>query len=125
LQILRQLEESLHRHEVRTQTDQLTLLLHSSFMEIGYSGESYNFNTIVNALEAEAEPEFVIWSQQYQFIEIAPGVCQVLYLQARMDKAGKLSRHAKRSSIWIETKVGWQMKFHQGTPTNAFSKQSL
>ncbi|MCW8328727.1 nuclear transport factor 2 family protein [Photobacterium sp. SDRW27] len=122
MKILRELEEALHQFEVRTDPNQLKTLLHDSFIEIGYSGETYNYQTILDELLVEEPSSFVIWSQDYEYIELAPDFFQLIYREARMDENGTLSRHAKRTSLWFNNNGQWQMKYHQGTPTDAFDK---
>lgn len=29
---------------------------------------------------------------------------------------GSLAHHTLRSSLWLKTSQGWQMRYHQGTP---------
>ena len=37
-----------------------------------------------------------------------------------MNSDGDLFRHTFRSSLWQRMQHGWQLRFHQGTPTSAF-----
>ncbi len=121
---LRKLEESLLRNEVRTNRSRLNKILHESFIEIGYSGKTYTKADVLNELTNESEAPFVCWSQDYKFITLATDLILVIYKKARMDVNGELSRHAKRTSIWFNSGSEWQLKFHQGTPTQEFEKLS-
>ena len=123
--MLRNLEVALHKFEVRTDRSKLETLLHDSFIEIGYSGKTYTYKSILNMLSNEEPSEFIIWSQDYEYIELTPNLIQLIYKQARMDKDGVLSRYAKRTSIWSKNKDRWQMKYHQATPTEAFEKSNV
>jgi hypothetical protein len=120
---LRTLEVAIHRHEVRTSIDKLTELLHPGFIEIGYSGKTYDFNSMLENLP-KLPLDFIVWSQDYEFYEYAPNIVQVNYLSANLEKDGSLSRHAKRTSIWVKESSNWQMRFHQGTPIAAFEKSN-
>ena len=117
------LEISLHQKSVRCNRESLVSLLHPSFMEIGYSGTTHNLESILQALDAEsnAGPGPVIWSQGFEFIDLASELVQVIYLSAR-EKEGVLIRHAKRTSIWAKDSVGWKLRYHQATPISSFEK---
>lgn len=119
---IQELEQALHQYEIRTDKQKITKLLHPAFIEIGYSGTTYGYRDIINSMLAEEKPDYQVWSQDYRFIELADSLVQVIYHEARMDKQGNLSRHAKRNSIWVKNGSNWQIKFHQGTPTKAFDK---
>lgn len=122
---LRKLEESLLKNEIRANPNRLNTLLHDSFIEIGYSGKTYNKADILNELTNELESTYVCWSQDYQFITLASDLVLITYREARMGKSGKLSRHSKRTSIWFNSGKEWKLKFHQGTPTEEFEKQEI
>ena len=120
---IRTLEVSLHQRNVRSDRDSLELLLHPAFIEVGYSGTTYDFKCILESLLAEgaekSTPE--IWSQEFEFIDLSASIVQVLYLSAH-EKNGVLSRHAKRTSIWVKDLPSWKMQYHQATPTVSFEK---
>ena len=118
---LRELEVALHQSDIRTNIDKLTKLIHPAFVEIGYSGKTYDFKAVLKSM-SELPPFFVIWSQDFEYSEYAEGVVQVTYLSANIDQQGNLSRHAKRTSIWVNETGNWQMKFHQATPVPTFDK---
>jgi hypothetical protein len=119
---LRAFEIALHQHEVRTNLDKLKELLHPEFVEIGYSGGTYNFNSMLESLLSERQTDFEIWSQDYECNEYAPNIVQVIYLSASLSKDGNLTRHAKRTSMWVNETGNWKIKFHQATPVDAFEK---
>ncbi len=119
---LRTLEIALHRPEVRTNVTRLRALLHPDFMEIGYSGKTYDFGAIVASLSSSA-PGLVVWSQDFECHEFAPNIAQLIYRSAHVDENDALSRYTRRSSIWLKTSAeSWQMRFHQGTPVPAVPK---
>jgi hypothetical protein len=117
------LEVSLHQKNVRSDRESLELLLHPSFKEVGYSGTTYDFNHILETLLSEGIEESTpeIWSQEFEFINLSSSIVQVLYLSAH-EENGVLSRHAKRTSIWVKDSPNWKMQYHQATPTASFEK---
>jgi hypothetical protein len=121
---LKNLEIALHQHDVRINIDKLKELLHPEFVEIGYSGKTYDFNSIVENLRSESSPDYEVWSQDFSYNQYASDTVQVVYLSAQLGKNGDLSRHAKRTSIWVNESGRWQMKFHQATPVAEFEKEN-
>jgi len=116
-------EQALHQHDVRSSVDSLKTLLHPSFKEIGYSGTTYNLSAILEMLRKDtaAGSTHIILAQNFEFIDLAPGLVQVLYLSAQ-EEDGVLTHHAKRTSIWVRDSTVWKMQFHQATPTYSFER---
>jgi len=119
---LRKLEVELHQFETRSNHSRIDQLIHSSFSEIGYSGIVYSKEDILDSLLNEVDSTYTVWSQDYQFIELAKDLVQVMYKEAHMDAQGILSRHAIRTSLWQKELDKWQVKFHQATPVSSFVK---
>jgi len=117
---LRKLEIELHQFGTRTNHYRIDQLIHYSFIEIGYSGNVYSKEEILDSLLNEVESTYTVWSQDYQFIELSKDMVQVIYKEARMDSEGTLSRHAIRTSIWQKELGDWQVRFHQATPVTSF-----
>jgi len=122
---LEQFEIELHQYDVRTDIDKLKLLLHPSFIEIGYSGKTYSYSEIINSLLAEPQPDYNIWSQNYEHEELSQNIILVTYSAARECADGALYRHSKRSSIWTNETGPWKIKFHQATPVVSFEKRNF
>ena len=120
---LRKLEVALHQLDVCCDQAQLDALLHESFLEFGRSGRRYNKADILQSLPLEAEPE-VIWSQDFTVARIADGAALLTYRSANLNDTGVLSRYTLRSSLWQQSEQGWQMRFHQGTPTDPFARSA-
>jgi len=116
-------EIALHQQNIRTDIDRLTELLHPEFVEIGYSGRTFDLKSTFISM-SELPSDFILWSQSYEYIKYALDVVQVIYLSANIDKHGNLYRHAKRASIWVNESGNWQMKFHQATPVATFEKSN-
>ena len=123
LKQLRDLEVALHEPEVRRDLARLDELLHESFTEFGRSGSTYSRADILNSVSHETSTG-AIWSQDFALAELADGVVLLTYKSAHLDTKGELHRHTLRSSLWQRTERGWQMRFHQGTPTDSFAKKA-
>ena len=117
---LRKLEIELHQFDIRSNHSRLNHLIHSSFFEIGYSGNIYSKKDIIDFLLNEDEPTHTVWSQDYQFLELSKDIVQVMYKEASLDAQGILSRHSIRTSIWQKELGRWQVRFHQATPVTSF-----
>lgn len=112
---LRRLEEELHLPETRRNVTRLRMLLHRDFEEFGRSGRHYSRDEVL--LELPDADHGVIHADEFQVSLIADGVALLTYRSAYVDARGVRSRVTLRSSLWIETATGWQMRFHQGTPS--------
>ena len=117
---LRKLEVELHQFDTRSNHSRIDQLIHSSFSEIGYSGTIYSKADILDSLLNDVKPTYSVWSQDYQFIELAKDLVQIIYKEAQLDAQGILSRHAIRTSIWQKEQGDWQVRFHQATPVSSF-----
>jgi len=122
LAVLRDLEVELHAPEVRSSASRLHALLHPEFTEFGRSGRTYTFSEVVAALQAETNPARV-HAQGFAVRELSESLALLTYKSADI-KDGKLEHHALRSSLWQLGPSGWQMLFHQGTPTEAFAQNA-
>jgi hypothetical protein len=111
---LQALEVELHHPGVRCSRERLEQLLHADFYEVGRSGRTYTRVTVIDHLAAE-ESQPVMESGAFALLELAPGVALLTYRSAFADPERGLSHHALRSSLWVRTSSGWQMRYHQGT----------
>ena len=112
---LQALEVELHHPGVRSSRERLEQLLHPEFHEVGRSGRTYKVDTVIEHLQAEALQPAVA-SDAFSVAELAPGVALLNYRSAHIESNGTLSSHTLRSSIWVRTGSGWQLRYHQGTP---------
>ncbi len=117
---LEEMETSLHKYEVRTDLNKLRELLHPDFIEIGYSGSTHDYASIVSRLPTETRPDHTIWSQGFECFDLAPSVKLLLYKSAHLYPGGNLKRHSKRSSVWVNESGLWQIKYHQATLVSEF-----
>jgi hypothetical protein len=110
------LEVELHQDAVRRGRVRMEALLHPEFVEFGRSGRQYTREDVLAEFTGEvAHP--MIHAEKFELAELAEGVVLLTYRSAHVDADGKLHRHSLRSSVWVWTETGWQMRFHQGTAT--------
>ena len=114
LRELQALETELHHPGVRRSRDRLERLLHPHFHEVGRSGRSYNRETIVDFLAAQ-ESQPVVAAEAFSVSELSPGAALLTYRSAHLEQNKVLAHHTLRSSIWLKTEAGWQLRYHQGT----------
>lgn len=93
----------------------MSQLLHPDFEETGRSGQRYTRDLVVEALRSESNADAIV-ADGYAATALAPGVALLTYRSAQADARGARSKHTLRSSIWLLTDCGWQLRYHQGTP---------
>lgn len=120
MDILIEQEIELHQHQIRQNKAALDRLIHPSFTEIGKSGESYDFASIIQMMVAEKASNTHVHSQNYECIPLEPSVQLLKYESAIVSDNGEISNYAKRCSVWAFIGTGWQLKYHQGTPCKPF-----
>lgn len=117
-------EAALQKPEARRDIAFLEATLHPSFREFGRSGGEYDRQAVITALVSEpVQPS--IWMQDAVALQLDDRTVLLTYRSAIDDGAGRLDGHANRSSIWVKTDSGWQIVFHQGTPTGSFQKSGV
>lgn len=120
LEELRSLETELHKDETRRNRKRMETLLHPDFVEFGRSGTRY---TRAEVLEEFGTDNVLspIHAGNFDLLVLAEGVALLTYISAHVDANGNLHRQTFRSSVWVRTAVGWQIRFHQGTPAGPSS----
>lgn len=113
---LQALELRLHQPGVRADALQLGLLLHEDFMEFGRSGGVHGKTDTVASLAAPGQCLHLV-ADGFALVRLGPDSALLTYRSASVAADGLPSRHTLRSSVWLRTGQGWQMRFHQGTPT--------
>jgi hypothetical protein len=117
LERLRNLERDLHNAGTRRDRKRMETLIHPSFVEFGRSGTVYNRENILEEFGPNSTLP-AIRSENFQMARLAEGIVLLTYVSAHLDAEGNAHRHTLRTSIWVLTEGGWQMRFHQGTPTS-------
>jgi hypothetical protein len=119
LATLRELECELHQPECRRNRERLAQLLAPDFKEFGRSGATYTRDDELMSLPSEPElPQ--VHAQDFVVNDLSDSIALLTYRSAHVNASGELFRHTNRSSIWRLDSSGWQMVFHQGTPTAPF-----
>ena len=114
-QLLETLEENLWKSETRFDMDWMERTLASDFLEFGRSGRVYSRN---ETLGLESQPiDARLPLEDFRARLISPDVALVTYISAVA--YGGVVELGNRSSIWSRTECGWELRFHQGTPTTA------
>src|SRR5215467_1683855 len=118
---LRALETELHKNETRHDQRRMETLLHPDFIEFGRSGKRYTrAEILIEFGDDDVLP--LIRSYNFELVLLENSVALLTYVSAHVDAGGNLHRHTLRSSTWVRTQVGWQMRFHQGTPVNKLER---
>lgn len=114
LQQLQALEVELHHPGVHCSRERLEQLLHPEFHEVGRSGRPYNRETVINYLSAVRRQPTVV-SEAFSVAALGPESALLTYRSAQIEKETGLTKHTLRSSVWLQTSAGWQLRYHQGT----------
>ncbi|BEV71964.1 hypothetical protein THUN1379_14460 [Paludibacterium sp. THUN1379] len=118
LSLLSSLECALHRPEDPAQPGVLAALLHGDFLEFGRSGGLVRRVEALPWLSgASGRREIVACDFALQWATETAAL--LTYRSSERDEQGHVGRHTLRSSLWLKGPQGWQMRFHQGTPTSA------
>jgi hypothetical protein len=124
LETLRELESQLHLEATRRDTTRMRKLLHPDFEEFGRSGRRFSREEVLTEFaSADAQLPRVV-SGDFELARFGEQAALITYVSAHLDRSGHAYRHTLRSSLWVMTEEGWQMRFHQGTPTDAHSESS-
>lgn len=120
---LRELECELHQPKCRGDRERLEQLLAPDFREFGRSGATYTRHDTLAMLPSETQvPQ--IHAQDFVVKQLSDSIALLTYRSAHVNPSGDLFRHTNRSSIWRLNSSGWQMVFHQGTPTDPFDQSA-
>ncbi|MBW4579464.1 MAG: nuclear transport factor 2 family protein [Tildeniella nuda ZEHNDER 1965/U140] len=123
LSTLCQLECELHQPKCRGDRERLIQLLAPDFMEFGRSGATYTRDHTLMLLPTDPEPP-QIHAQNFAVNKLSDSIALLTYQSAHVNPSGELFHHTNRSSIWRLDASGWQMVFHQGTPTAPFDQSA-
>ena len=117
---LRALEQALHRPAVRAVRSRMDALLHPDFVDFGRSGTVWTREATLDEFSgagAAAEGP-TIHAQDFQLRRLDGHLALLTYRSAHVDSEGRHHRWSLRSSLWQREAGGWQLRFHQGTPTD-------
>ena len=105
------LERELLDPAVRSDFQRLNALLAEDFFEVGATGRAFGKADVLSRLPNESDVTFT--ATEMQACLLSPNVALLTYLATR-SHAGETT-HSRRSSVWVLTSHGWQMRYHQGT----------
>jgi hypothetical protein len=108
---LKELEESLWITATRRDVDYMERTLSPDFFEFGCSGRIYKREDTLAVKVQEIRARL----KNLMVLPIAENVVQVTYLSEVIYEEVQI---CNRSSIWMKTSSGWQLRFHQGTPVS-------
>lgn len=117
LEQLKRLETQLHSSSAHSDSQFMDAVLHEDFTEIGRCGRHYTRQEILDEFKADASLP-AVQASDFKPGHISEAVWQLTYQSAHIDDNGRPYRNSLRSSIWIQTKQGFQLRFHQGTPVD-------
>jgi hypothetical protein len=112
---LQALEVELHHPGIRCSRERLEQLLHPHFHEVGRSGRPYSRETIITYLASLSVSPPVV-SDAFLIDEMGKDVALLTFRSAQLKQDGNLDMHTLRSSLWLNSVNGWQLRYHQGTP---------
>src|SRR5438309_8012684 len=110
LEELRSLETELRTIKARRNRHRMETLLHPDFVEFGRSGRRYTRTDILNEFGSTSVLP-IVRSGSFDLAVLAEGIALLTYASAHEDADGKQSRHMLRSSVWVCTEIGWQIRF--------------
>ena len=115
LELIRSLEEALHRPAIRRSREAVELLLADGFVEFGASGKVYDRATMIDLLVQESSVDTGdLRAGNFALTRLANDAVLLTYETERLFADGS-TRCSLRSSIWTYDGLRWRMVFHQGT----------
>jgi hypothetical protein len=119
LQVLTALEVELHQGATRADRARMEALLHSDFFEIGRSGTLWTRAATLDEFSTvggDAAPR--IRADRFELRQLSDDLALLTYRSAHVGADDSAHRFTLRSSLWQRGgAAGWQLRFHQGTPT--------
>lgn len=110
---LKSLEESLYQPDTRFDREYLENILAPDFIEFGSSGRVWTRGQIIRTPQVAIGVRLPL--PEFGLQMVSEDVALVTY---RSEMGLDYADAANRSSIWRRTVDGWQLVFHQATPTN-------
>jgi hypothetical protein len=114
---LRMLELELHRGATRADRTRMELLLHPDFVEFGRSGVLRTREATLAEFAGGGESAPRILADRFVLQRLGDDLALLTYRSAHAGADGRRERFTWRSSLWQRGAPGWQLRFHQGTPT--------
>ena len=109
------LEHSLWRTETRYDPHYMDRIISADFQEFGRSGRRYTREDVIPETSEAAKIAAVLHNLTCD--PVTDDVTLVTYI-CELHRGGK-SEWSNRASLWQKVSGQWQLRFHQGTPTEA------
>ncbi|ESP94510.1 MULTISPECIES: DUF4440 domain-containing protein [Pseudoalteromonas] len=113
------LERLLLEPHVRESKERLSMLLDDDFYEISANGLLFDKRHVLSRLPSEKVPQF--YNQDFRGQMLSDTLAQLTYQAAYRRNAYSNLQFSLRMSLWRQNSSGWQLLFHQGTPSPEFS----
>lgn len=107
------LEHSLWQRDTRFDREAMDALFATDFHEIGRSGTSYTRDQML--FTSDQAKNIPATLHNLTIAPLGPDLFQVMYLSELRYDAG--DQWAWRCSLWDRAGGAWQLRYHQGTPT--------
>ena len=115
-------EKEVYLHQVLTKENlpRWQALLHPEFAEFGRSGGRISRADVLDGFMGVGA-SYTVHAQDFQLAVLSADSALLTYRSCHIAKDGSISRYTNRSSIWLKLGDSWCLRFHQGTPTEAFA----
>jgi hypothetical protein len=115
--VLRTLEVELHLGATRANRTRMDALLHADFIEFGRSGTLWTREaTLAEFADGGASAPRIL-ADSFTLRRLSDELALLTYRSSHVDGQGRRERFTWRTSLWQRGPAGWQLRFHQGTPT--------
>jgi hypothetical protein len=115
--VLKALEVELHQGTTRANLARMEELLHADFIEFGRAGTVWTRQATLDEFGSGGDDAPRIHADRFELHPLGDTLALLTYRSAHVGADGSRHRHTLRSSLWQRSALGWQMRFHQGTPT--------
>jgi len=107
---LKKREESLWIAKTRFDNDYMEQILAPDFFEFGRSGKTYQRSDTLSHEYREINATLPL--KNFKIHPVSDDTVLITYISEVQDETLEIGN---RSSLWIKTPTGWQLRFHQGT----------
>lgn len=114
---LSSLEAELHHPGAACTRERLETLLHPAFHEVGRSGRAYDRDSVIAFLLPHRASDHRVDAFDYRVHALGADAALLTYRSRHVDREGRVTHAAHRSSVWRRTARGWRLFYHQGTPS--------
>ncbi len=113
---LQDLEEMLWRPKTRFDSELMEKVFAPDLMEYGRSGRRYERADLLLEESERQDFDATLPLPEFKARALSETVALTTYISEV--QRGDIVERSNRSSIWIRQGESWQLRFHQGTPTD-------